>query len=176
MVFARLSDVIGRKPVMMFGLGLAAISLVPGFQWLTAAVNPALTHAAAVAPASVVAYPADCSVQFDPVGGAKFLSSCDIAKRTLADAGVPYRNEIGQQGATAEIRIGARSIASFDGNHLSSARLLAERARFERAVRSELAGAGYPLSAKTSEINVPRALLLLGFGHALKHHAELDVF
>ena len=39
--FARLSDRIGRKPIMLFGLALAMISLIPGFQLLTEAVNPA---------------------------------------------------------------------------------------------------------------------------------------
>jgi MFS family permease len=161
MAFARLSDFVGRKPVMMFGLGLAAISLLPGFQWLTEAVNPALTHAAAVAPVSVVANPADCSVQFDPIGGTKFVSSCDIAKRTLADAGVPYRNEDASVGTLARVRIGPRGLQSFDGSRLSPAQLIAARARFERDLKSELAAAGYPRSARANEIDVPRALLLL---------------
>ncbi len=42
MAFAIVSDRIGRKPVMLFGLGLAAISFFPGFMLLTKAVNPQL--------------------------------------------------------------------------------------------------------------------------------------
>ena len=34
MFFAWLSDYTGRKPVMLFGLALAAVSFVPGFQLL----------------------------------------------------------------------------------------------------------------------------------------------
>src|SRR5512135_392268 len=55
--FARLSDRIGRKPVMLFGLGLAAVTLIPGFQWLTEAVNPALVEASVRAPVTVFAAP-----------------------------------------------------------------------------------------------------------------------
>jgi MFS family permease len=162
LVFARLSDFVGRKPIMMFGLGLAAISFVPGFTWLTEAVNPALTHAAAVAPAAVVADPGDCSVQFDPIGGTKFTSSCDIAKRALADAGVPYRNQAAPSGATAYVRIGTKELSSFNGSRLAAPAFAASRASFERDVKTALAAAGYPLAAKTSEIDVPRALVLLG--------------
>ena len=92
MFFAWISDYIGRKPVMLFGLGLAAICYFPGFQMLTEAVNPALTAAASKSPVTVAADPAGCSFQFDLIGKAKFVSSCDIAKGALASAGVPYRN------------------------------------------------------------------------------------
>ena len=112
--FAWLSDRTGRKPVMLFGLALAAIVFVPGFKMLTEAVNPALAQAAARVPVAVVAAPSDCSVQFDPIGKTKFTSSCDIAKGTLAAAGVPYRNQAGD--GVARIRIGDREIASKAGS------------------------------------------------------------
>ncbi len=57
--FGWLSDRIGRKPVMLLGLGMAAIGFIPGFQMLTAAANPALAHANATAPVVVVAPPAE---------------------------------------------------------------------------------------------------------------------
>ena len=161
MGFARLSDLIGRKPVMVFGLGLAAVSFLPGFKLLTEAVNPALTHAAATAPVTVIADPSDCSLQFDPIGGSKFVSSCDVAKRTLADAGVPYLNAIDASAHPAVIHVASRSIRSFDGSHLTPTALQAQRARFEREVKSSLASVGYPLEARTPEINVPRAIVLL---------------
>ncbi|HSZ74606.1 MAG TPA: MFS transporter, partial [Rhizomicrobium sp.] len=91
MAFAIISDRIGRKPVMLFGLGLAAISFFPGFMLLTRAVNPELTAAAEKVPVIVEADPADCSFQFDLIGKSKFITSCDIARSTLTSAGVPYR-------------------------------------------------------------------------------------
>ncbi len=121
--FARLSDRVGRKPVMLFGLLLAAVSFVPGFQWLTVAVNPGLTEAIARAPVSVLAAPAECSLQFDLIGKAKFTSSCDIAKSTLANLGVPYKNEATAPGELARIRIGTVTLSSVDGTVLASSAL-----------------------------------------------------
>jgi MFS family permease len=159
--FAWLSDFVGRKPVMMFGLGLAAVSFLPGFQILTAAVNPALTHAASTSPVTVVADPANCSVQFDPVGKAKFVTSCDIAKRTLADAGAPYRNEAGPRGSNAVVKIGSMEIASIEGSLLVPATLAKAKAPFETQVKSALSAAGYPRGADPHAIDYPRALMIL---------------
>jgi MFS family permease len=151
--FAWLSDRTGRKPVMLFGLALAAIVFMPGFKMLTEAVNPALAQAAARVPVVVVAAPSDCSVQFDPIGKTKFTSSCDIAKGTLAAAGVPYRNQAGE--GAARIRIGAKEIAS------KEAMTPPERKAFDTDVKATLKQAGYPAKADTSKIDVPRAILIL---------------
>jgi len=159
--FARLSDRIGRKPVMLFGLVLAIATLVPGFKLLTEAVNPALTSAAAHAPAVVTAPPGECSVQFDPVGKTKFVSSCDIAKSTLAAAGVPYSNEAAAPGTVAQIRVGSANISSFDGSKLPSADLTAAKKKFDTDVKAVLVQQGYPLAADTAKIDFGRALIIL---------------
>ncbi len=159
--FARLSDRVGRKPVMLFGLGLAALTLVPGFRLLTEAANPALAAAASHAPVVVVAPPQECSVQFDPVGRSKFVSSCDIAKSTLAAAGIPYRNEAARAGTTARIRIGAKEISSFDGERLAAPALAAAKTSFETGVRAALRSAGYPPGADSAKIDIVRTLLVL---------------
>jgi MFS family permease len=160
-LFAWLSDFIGRKPVMLFGLGLAALAFLPGFQMLAAAVNPALTHAAATSPVTVVADPADCAVQFDPVGKSKFVTSCDIAKRTLADAGAPYLNSPATAGSTAVVKVGSASIASFNGASLSATDFAKAKENFETQVKSALKAAGYPPKADRGAIDVPRALIIL---------------
>jgi MFS family permease len=159
--FARLSDRVGRKPVMLFGLILAVGVLIPGFKMLTQAVNPALAAAVARAPASVTSPPNECSVQFDPVGKTKFVSSCDIAKSTLAAAGVPYTNVAAASGATAHIRIGSADISSFDGSKLSSADLTAAKKKFDVAVKAVLVKASYPLTANTAAIDWLSALGIL---------------
>jgi MFS family permease len=159
--FARLSDRTGRKPVMLFGMGLAAIAFVPGFQMLTTAVNPALAAAASRVPVTVEATPADCSVQFDPIGKSKFLSSCDIAKSTLAAAGIPYRNVAAPPGTLAHIHVGGSDIASFDGRAMTAAELALARKNFDGVEKGALAAAGYPAKADTAAIDVPRALLVL---------------
>jgi len=161
--FAWLSDRTGRKPIMLFGLGLAAVSFLPGFQLLAQSANPAMTAAAARAPVVVVADPAACSVQFDPVGKSGFANSCDIAKSTLAAAGIPYMNKpAAARDSRALIEIGgATTIASPNGNHLSAAQLAATRKQFAQAVRMALDKAGYPASADPRGVNVPRTLALL---------------
>ncbi len=159
--FARLSDRIGRKPIMLFGLALAMISLIPGFQLLTAAVNPALAAATARAPVVVVAAPKDCSLQFDPVGKTKFTSSCDIAKSTLAAAGIPYRNEAANPGTVARIRVGNAELSSFDGSSLPGAAFAAARKKFDTDAKAILGAAGYPLSADSTKIDTLRAILIL---------------
>ena len=157
--FAWLSDRVGRKPVMLFGMGLAALVMVPGFKMLTEAVNPALAEAAARVPVTVLAAPGDCSVQFDPIGKTKFTSSCDIAKSTLAAAGVPYRNEAGA--GLAHVRVGDKDVASFDGSKLPPTELAATRKAFEAQLKAALGGAGYPPTADTAKIDIPRAILIL---------------
>ena len=92
-LFGWLSDKVGRKPIIMAGCALAALTYFPLFGALTAAANPALARAQATAPVSVVADPDDCSFQFDPIGRNKFDErSCDVAKAFLAKAGVSYAN------------------------------------------------------------------------------------
>ena len=159
MFFAWLSDHVGRKPVMLFGLGLAVLCYLPGFQMLAQAANPALTAAAAKSPVIVAAAPDSCSFQFDPIGKTKFVNSCDIAKGALANAGVPYRNETAVTGLAA-IRIGAVTLVSPDGTARNAASAAATK-KFTAELKSTLAQAGYPPSAKTSDIDISRTLEIL---------------
>jgi predicted MFS family arabinose efflux permease len=158
--FAWLSDKIGRKPIMLFGLGLAVLCYFPGFRMLTEAANPALAAAAARAPITVTANPAACSLQFDLIGKAKFVSACDIAKSAIANAGVPYRNA-GTQAAGATIEIGGTVLASPEGTALSPADLATAKTKFQASLKHALAAAGYPLSAKSNAIDFPRTLAIL---------------
>jgi len=86
LVFGALSDKIGRKPIILAGCFLAAVTYFPVFQALTAAANPDLAAAQANAKVVVTADPAECSFQFNPTGTKKFTSSCDVAKQRLAEA------------------------------------------------------------------------------------------
>jgi predicted MFS family arabinose efflux permease len=161
MFFAWISDHIGRKPVMLLGLGLATIGFIPGFQMLTAAANPALAHAAAKAPIVVTAAPADCSLQFDLIGKAKFVTSCDIAKGALAGAGIGYRNESAAPGTLARVRIGNRAIESPDGRGLSPGALAQAQKDFTARLKAALTKAGYPAMADPARIDFWRVLAIL---------------
>ncbi len=105
--FGWLSDRVGRKPVMLAGMILATAAAFPGFHMLTNVGNPDLAAASKTSPVTVVADPAECSLQFDPVGKTQFRTSCDIAKSTLASAGVSYFNQAGPAGQVAVVRIGS---------------------------------------------------------------------
>src|SRR3546814_18371349 len=64
---------------------IATVTLFPMFKALTHAANPALAAAVENAPVTVVAYDAECSFQFDPIGKNRFdAPRCDIAKAYLA--------------------------------------------------------------------------------------------
>src|SRR5215470_4234390 len=113
--FGWLSDKIGRKRIIMAGCLLAVITYFPVFKGITHFANPALEAAQASAPVTVVADPATCSFQFNPVGTAKFLSSCDIVKSFLAKGSVSYENEAAATGTIAQAKIGDKVIDGFEG-------------------------------------------------------------
>ena len=157
-VFGWLSDRLGRKPVMMFGMVLMLVAYFPGFQMLTQTLNPALAEAETRTPVVVIADPADCSLQFDPVGKASFLSACDIAKSTLANAGVSYSNEVGVPGQTAMVRVGEWTVPSTTAVGLSAPVAKAVKASVEARIKTALAQAGYPTKADPERMNVWGAL------------------
>jgi hypothetical protein len=158
--FAWVSDMIGRKPVMLLGLLMATVGLIPGFRMLTDAVNPALAAASRNAPIVVAADPAHCSVQFDLIGKAKFVTACDIAKSALANAGVSYANQAVSD-VPAVVHVGNATIAAPDGTGLEKAQLVTATKDFAARLKSALVAAGYPASAKASAINTPRTLMIL---------------
>ena len=147
--FARLSDSVGRKPVMLFGMLLMLALYFPGFHFITQAGNPALARASAETPVTVIADPADCTFQLDLTGGAQqFSSSCDIAKGALSNAGVAYETIPGEAGQVARIRIGHDlEVESVSAAGQSISEIRATRAAFEPRLREALTQAGYPTAA-----------------------------
>ncbi|ACG79229.1 major facilitator family transporter [Phenylobacterium zucineum HLK1] len=151
--FGWLSDKIGRKKIIMAGCLIAALTYFPLFKALTWAANPDLARAAATSPVTVVADPADCSVQFDPVGKTVFNKSCDIAKSYLAKAGVTYQNEAAPAGSIAQVRVGDEVIASFRGEALPKADFAAQKGAWEKNMGAVLSAAGYPAKADSAKVN-----------------------
>lgn len=153
--FGWLSDRVGRKPVMLFGMILALVAFFPGFHALTKAANPALAEAQAAAPVTVIADPATCALQFDPIGKAAFSSSCDIAKSVLSNAGVSYGNAGAAPGSIAMVRVGGIEVASVEGAGMDAAALKAARTGVETRIKAALVEAGYPAKADPARINMP---------------------
>lgn len=159
--FGWLSDRIGRRPVILGACLLAALTYFPLFKALTAAANPAMAHAVATAPVTVWADKQECTFQFDPIGTARFSSSCDIARSYLARAGVSYTTQAAPPGSIAQLRVGTRTLDAFRGDALSGAQLKTQRAAWERQAAALVAESGYPLTAARDQINVPGVLLIL---------------
>ncbi len=111
--FGSLSDRIGRKPIILAGCLIAAVTYFPVFEALTRIANPML-HAAHQTEVVVTAAPDDCSFQFNPTGTVKFTNSCDIAKAQLSRSSVNYTTVAGEPGSVASIAVGDTVIASFD--------------------------------------------------------------
>ena len=160
-VFGWLSDKIGRKPIILLGCLLAALTYFPIFKALTAAANPALAAATASAPVTVIADPADCAFQFDPVGKTAFTSSCDVAKSALATAGVSYSNQAAPAGTLAVVRIGAVEIPSLDGTRLPKAQFAAAKTAWAKTLTTALSDAGYPAKADSALVHKPAVVGLL---------------
>ncbi len=160
--FGWLSDKIGRKPIILAGCLIAALTYFPLFQALTTAANPRLAQATASAPITVYADPADCNVQFDPIGKTVFNQSCDVAKSYLARAGINYTNVEAPAGTVAEVRIGDQAVVpSFRGDALSTADFTAEKKTWDTGLGEALSTAGYPLSADSAEVNKPMVVGIL---------------
>jgi len=186
LVFGWLSDRIGRKPIILGGCALAALTMFPVFHALTEAANPALARAQATAPITVTANPAECSSQFDPVGQNKFdTTSCDIVKNALAKAGINYTNKAAPAGTIASITIGEqrftapdparlsgdarkKAIAAFTAQVVGAPAAPAKPAEGAKpaepakpAVVGELAKVGYPAKADPKAINTPAVVAIL---------------
>lgn len=155
--FGWLSDKVGRKPIMLFGMLLASLSFYPGFKALVDFANPDLAMAQKNSPVTVSADPVTCSVQFNPIGKTPdgrdaFSSSCDVAKSFLANNGISYVNE-NASGNVATIRIGQKSINAPDISALDSNAQKAAKAEFAGIVKAELKAHGYPEKPDPSKIN-----------------------
>lgn len=147
-IFGTLSDKIGRKPIIMAGCLIAALTYFPLFKALTETANPELAKAQATNKVVVVADPDRCSFQFNPTGVAKFTSSCDIAKQVLAARSVSYENESAPVGSVAQIKIGDKVIPGFESKGLPPEEFKKQDAAFKAAIGDALKAAGYPAKAK----------------------------
>ena len=148
-VFGWLSDKIGRKPIILAGCLLAALTYFPIFHAITQAANPELAAASVSSPVTIVADPNECRLQFDPVGKSKFTSPCDIAKTALVKKGIPYLNVAGPSGAAA-IKIGDKLVPSYDG---TAADAKAKGEVFVKDLGEALKAAGYPAKSPINSVN-----------------------
>lgn len=141
----RLSDRIGRKPVMLAGMLASSLTLFPLFKGLTHYANPQLAEAVRANPVVVASDPRTCGFQFDPLGQRRNASDCDKAKALLSKMGVPYSNLRLPAGAAIEIKVGSGLLTGFDS----------------QALQSALKAATYPYRADLAQTNIGMVLVLL---------------
>jgi MFS family permease len=144
LVFGALSDRIGRKPIILTGCLLGALTFMPVFTLLTQTANPAL-YAAHQTPVTVTVSPTDCSFQFNPTGTVKFTSSCDIAKAQLARTSVNYETIESAVGTLAVVKVGETAIPAYDASKLAGDELKKAKSTFDASLNAALKQAGYPL-------------------------------
>ncbi len=162
-IFGTLSDKIGRKGIIMAGCLIAALTYFPVFKAITHYANPALETAQATAPVTVVADPAKCSFQFNPVGTSAFTSSCDVVKSFMAQNSVNYKNEAAPAGSVAKVKIGSTEIASFEGGALPSAEFAKQNAALRKQMTDAIRAAGYPAAADPAKVNSTMVVVLLTY-------------
>lgn len=158
-VFGALSDKVGRKPIILAGCLIAALTYFPLFRALTEAANPDLAKAQATAQVTITADPNECSFQFNPTGTKKFTSSCDIAKQVLAAGSVSYDNVAGT--GTAVVKVGDQTIQSYSAAGLPADEAKAKDAAFKKSVADALKAAGYPAKADPAKLNKPVVIAIL---------------
>ncbi|MEJ3574258.1 MFS transporter [Pseudomonas fragi] len=143
--FGWLSDRVGRKPILMLGLLLATVLYFPLFKALSHYANPQIDTASRQSPIVVMADPATCTFQFDPVGKARFDSPCDKVKTFLVKQGLPYTSQATAPGTEVQVSVGEQKISGFD----------------EAAMRAAVTEAGYPAKADPSSVNQPMVVLMM---------------
>jgi MFS family permease len=147
-IFGLLSDKIGRKPIILAGFLLAAVTYFPIFKGITHFANPKLEAALNGSPVVVISDPNECSFQFKATGTEKFTTSCDVAKSTLVNLSVNYANQDAPAGTKAQVKVGDQTLA-------------ADSPTFAKDLAAAIKAHGYPASADPNEINYVMTTVLL---------------
>ncbi|MDR3467155.1 MAG: MFS transporter [Xanthobacteraceae bacterium] len=131
-VFGALSDRIGRKPIIMAGCLIAALTFFPIFKMISTNANPALEKAYESVKVQVVADPAGCGDLFNPVGTRTFTAPCDTARAFLATSSVKYSTVAGPAGSPVKILVNDKEVPYTDAKTSNP------------AITTAVLAAGYP--------------------------------
>jgi MFS family permease len=152
--FGWLSDKIGRKPIIMGGCILAALTYMPLFKGLTHFANPALEAAKAKAP--VVLFTNEFHGFGEKMGATisdaftLYKPSADKvpsykARQFLIKRGVPFEVQQEKPEGPLVLAVGDKTISGFD----------------EEAYEAAVTDAGYPKAAKPESVNMAGVVLTL---------------
>ena len=168
-LFGILSDKIGRKPIIMAGCLIAALSYFTVFPMLLNYANPALVAAQQASKVTVTADPRECSFQGSPIArDIDFRTTCDIAKRTLTQSYIPYENKAAPAGTPATISLGDKVLTApagalnANGNAFTpeSIKTIAD---FRKSLGETAKAANLTVAADPAKMNKPMVLAILLF-------------
>jgi MFS family permease len=155
--FGWLSDKIGRKPILLAGCLIAAVTYFPLFGMIAKTANPQLIAATQDVKIELTADPASCGTLFDPVGVRVFTQPCDVIRRALATNSMHY--------ALIERPAGSPVVVKINGTEVTATENTAA------AVVAAAQAAGYPKAGDPSILKQPsisgvltdsRALTMIG--------------
>jgi MFS family permease len=109
-LFGALSDKIGRKPIILGGCLIAALTFFPIFKMITTNANPALEKAIESVKVNVISDPALCGDLFNPVGTRVFTKPCDTARAYLAQQSVKYTTSYGPAGSGVKVNVNGTDV------------------------------------------------------------------
>ncbi|WP_198399889.1 MULTISPECIES: MFS transporter [Bradyrhizobium] len=141
-VFGALSDKIGRKPIILGGCLIAALTFFPIFKMITSNANPALEKAIESVKVEVVADPAGCGDLFNPVGTRVFTAPCDTARAYLSQSSVRYTTSSGPAGSGVKVVVNGKDVPYANAKDSNPAVLAAVQA------------AGYPKAGDTGIVKM----------------------
>jgi MFS family permease len=162
-IFGALSDRIGRKPIILAGCLLAALTYFPLFGALTKNANPTLANALETVKVEVVADAADCGDLFNPVGTRKFTSSCDVARDALSKGAIKYSTvTTAPAGEKAKIVVQGKDVQVFKDGKLDP--------DFSKNLTAAAVEAGYPKADDPNKVKLagvldifkPQTLTIIG--------------
>ncbi len=153
LVFGALSDKIGRKPIILAGCFIAAVTYFPLFKALTETANPTYAKALETVKIEVAADPATCGSLFDPVGIRQFSEPCDLARRVLSQQAFRYAKVDSAAGTPMKVTVGG-TVVAYDKD-------------FTANLGKAAIAAGYPAATDTAKVKVTSFFGVFGSVQAL---------
>ncbi|WAC26761.1 MFS transporter [Ancylobacter sp. SL191] len=142
-LFGWMSDKIGRKPILIAGCLIAAVTYFPLFENIARVANPKLIEATENVKIQIAADPAQCGTLFDPVGVRVFTRPCDVYRRTLATNSMHYELVPGPTGSATAATVNGTAVTIPDTDKVGAAIVAAAQ------------GAGYPKAGDASIVKQP---------------------
>ncbi|MEN9709944.1 MAG: hypothetical protein RIQ68_2352 [Pseudomonadota bacterium] len=152
-VFGSLSDKIGRKPILLAGCLIAALTYFPLFGKVAELANPKLMAAHDKVKVTLIADPATCGNVFDPVGVRTFTQGCDVARRVMAQTSIKYERADGAAGSGTKVMVGTKEVPF--------------NADFAKNIVATTIEAGYPSVGDATILKQPTISGLLGDSRGL---------